>query len=150
MIVHKADGTRLKKDRLYGKTLKIGQAPDALVLYLDNGSRLRTELIPLFKEKLKKIEQWFETQHELRFYGSSILLIYEGDEDAPDPNKVDVRMIDFAHIWPMKDGGVEEGYLYGLRSFMDHLDYVDGGKIPKCYSGMVLHANSQLTRLELE
>ena len=32
--------------------------------------------------------------------------------------KVDLRMIDFAHVWPIQDGpeGRDTGYLLGLRS----------------------------------
>jgi len=87
--------------------------------------------------RLEALEAWFESQADFRFYGSSLLFFDgEGGEAAagapqllvrhptgmasvaPATPVVDVRMIDFAHVWSIRDGpeGRDEGYLTGLRS----------------------------------
>ena len=143
MKVERLDGSRVRKDRYYGKKLKLGELPEALRLYLDNGKAVRRDLIPAFLKRLKDMERWFATQQQFRFYGTSLLFIYEGDPSAEDPNRVDVRMIDFAHVWPIADSGVDEGYLYGLQSLIQHWEYLNGGPIPQCYTAMVLFDEPQ-------
>lgn len=58
----------------------------------------------------------------LRFYSSSLLFVYEGLLCIPiiyklgNPNvpfKSTVKMIDFAHVFPITDGGTDEGYYKG-------------------------------------
>jgi len=51
---------------------------NALRLYLNDGTGIRYDLIPLFLEHLQKLLKYFKTQHHFRFYSSSILLIYDG------------------------------------------------------------------------
>jgi len=33
--------------------------------------------------------------------------------------KGDIRMIDFAHVSDIKDGGIDDGYLFGLRNLIN-------------------------------
>jgi len=37
-------------------------------------------------------------------------------------------MIDFAHVHPIKDGGFDEGYLFGLKSLIKQLNIVKDTK----------------------
>jgi len=75
----------------------------AIKLFLHDGYRLRTELIPLFIDRLKKLLKAVKTQRTFDFLSSSVLLIYEGEiEKVKDSNvsrftSVDVRLIDFDH-----------------------------------------------------
>lgn len=59
-----------------------------------------------------------------RFYSSSLLVIYDGDDSS---SSVDVRMIDFEHSTcagfrtdPSHDG-VDQGYIMGLNSLIEIL-----------------------------
>lgn len=55
----------------------------------------------------------------IRFWGASLLLLYEGDGKDDKASKVDVRIIDFAHWYQdqtMKTP--DEGYLKGLHNLI--------------------------------
>jgi len=71
-------------------------------------------------ERLTVLYKWMETQNQYRFYSSSILFLY----DSTPPNnemKADVRMIDFAHVSEIRDGGTDSGYIMGLKKLIDCL-----------------------------
>lgn len=38
--------------------------------------------------------------------------------DPTTPFKADVRMIDFAHVFPINDNGIDDGYVKGLQSIV--------------------------------
>jgi hypothetical protein len=117
--------------------------------FLDNGRRLRVDLIPLFVATLQQILKWFEEQRLYRFYSSSLLFVYEGNEpDELNHNRTDeisltgngkhagevmrkkkmkmkmadIRMIDFAHVTPATDGRADEGYIHGLKKTISCLE----------------------------
>jgi hypothetical protein len=75
-----------------------------LKLYLHDGYRLRTELIPMFIKQLKELLSALKNQTTFEFLSSSVLFIYEGDLENVQENKpatkgtrVVVRLIDFDH-----------------------------------------------------
>jgi hypothetical protein len=68
---------------------------NALRLFLHNGERVRVELIPMFVDKLCALIDVLRCLPAMRFFSSSLLLLYEGD--VAGPALCDVRMIDFAH-----------------------------------------------------
>jgi hypothetical protein len=142
--------------RAFGYALDESTLDRAFAEYLSDGrGGIRRELIPPFLARLREIEGYFARQNEFRFYGSSLLFLYEGDaatgprrpsshehqhhqasssssSSAPPPSPpplpvVDVRMIDFAHVWPIRDGpeGRDDGYLTGVRSIMRYLEQVE-------------------------
>ncbi|ELR20834.1 inositol polyphosphate multikinase alpha, putative [Acanthamoeba castellanii str. Neff] len=50
------------------------------------------------------------------FRSSSILLLYDGDNDNGEGGMVDVKMIDFAHSYAQEEKGkIDEEYLHGMR-----------------------------------
>lgn len=126
--------------RAFGYRLTQSALGTAFREYLFDGTRVRAELLPPFIEKLLAVRGWFAGQGEFRFYGSSLLFVYEGDPAAAaaaasgatappaaastavaatttlspaaaaaatssasnvSPPAVDVRMIDFAHVFPI-------------------------------------------------
>jgi len=91
---------------------------ESLRKYFDNGKAIRKELVSLFLEKLEAVRKYMESQKKLRFYSSSLLFIYDG---IASNSKVDVRMIDFAHVHDIKDGGRDEGYITGLTNLIKYL-----------------------------
>jgi len=64
---------------------------------------------------LRDLLQWFSEKPTARLYSSSILFCY----DPADPKKpVSMRLIDFAHVFPITDGGKDEGYVHGLKEMI--------------------------------
>jgi len=62
---------------------------------------------------LYQIRDYFKKkQTDFKFYGSSILFVYDGAIAEP---KVLVKMVDFAHTNHVKDEGKDESYLTGLE-----------------------------------
>jgi 1D-myo-inositol-tetrakisphosphate 5-kinase/inositol-polyphosphate multikinase len=127
--------------RSFGYGLDEGSLDRAFAEFLWDGAKLRTDVAEGMLTRLEALEAWFESQADFRFYGSSLLFCYDGEGGeaaagapqllvrqptgtaseasvAPATPVVDVRMIDFAHVWSIRDGpeGRDEGYLTGLRS----------------------------------
>jgi hypothetical protein len=68
-----------------------------------------------FLVQLRPLRRWFEENQSLRFYASSLLLIYEGDvENSPNPDAVTVKMIDFGRV--RREAGGDQGYITGLST----------------------------------
>eukprot|EP01136_Pigoraptor_vietnamica_P044240 Opistho-1_new@20736 len=98
--------------RKYGHALTVESVRDGFVEYLSDGVRVRRDVIPGFLARLTDIREWFLRQRLYRFYSSSLLFVYEGDGSSA---AVDVRCIDFAHVYPVRDGGRDDGYVYGIE-----------------------------------
>ena len=90
---------------------------------------LRRDVVPPLLARLAALRAWFLMQSQFRFFGSSLLLVYDGDGGAapgggaaaqpPPPPPVELRMIDFAHVWDAGEeapAGCDEGYLLGLET----------------------------------
>jgi len=122
MEVHKVDGTIFRLDKKWGLSLEQETIENALSLYLNNGEIFRKDIIPFFLEKLYAIQRWISTQTEFLFVSSSILLVYEGDTKSS--NLPLVKMIDFAHVFPIRDGGVDASYLDGLNNLINVFEQI--------------------------
>ncbi|KAM6979746.1 inositol hexakisphosphate kinase 1 [Aplochiton taeniatus] len=116
-------GHYLCRNKYYGRGLSIQGFREALFQYLHNGMGLRRDLLAPMLQKLRSLKKVLDQQASYRFYSSSLLIIYEGREEAgvegmeqgdshPEPHLsppaqsntppapqplIDVRMIDFAH-----------------------------------------------------
>ena len=99
---------------------------------------MRKDVAQAFVNSLLPIKQWFESQAELCFYASSLLLVYEAynteDQQTNSVNRaaskencqesdiaplVDVRMIDFAHVFPTTKR--DDNYLIGLNKLISDM-----------------------------
>jgi len=140
------------KNKHWGKSIQFGQFAPAIEKFFNNGLRIRRGLASKFLEKLQPILRMMEQKGGFRFYSSSILFIYEGWEgqrDGPEDEEgmtaeeaavrgaqldmaadVDVRMIDFAHVFPMAPDDRDESYLSGLRNLMAVLQGIADGEEP--------------------
>ncbi|KYO41761.1 inositol hexakisphosphate kinase 3 [Alligator mississippiensis] len=109
------------KDKYYGRKLSPEGFRQALHQFLHNGNHLRTDLLEPIVLQLKALLLVIKKQTSYRFYSSSLLIIYDGQEhkengatldNYPQGSfqninctashgsshaKVDIRMIDFAH-----------------------------------------------------
>ena len=85
-------------------------------IFFDNGLGLRKDLLKQAVPWLKELKVWFETQPTARIYSSSVLFTYDG---AKDGGSLGIRLIDFAHVFPITDGGRDEGYIFGIGKMIE-------------------------------
>ncbi|KAL3937717.1 MAG: hypothetical protein SGBAC_007227 [Bacillariaceae sp.] len=99
----------------YGRSLSTRRKlKEALQAFLS--ARCTVESISSILKKLEEIKAWFLKNDSFCFYSSSILIVYEGDDECKELNPPTVKMIDFARV--CKQRGGDEGYLVGLSTLM--------------------------------
>lgn len=98
------------------------------------------ELLEPIQHQLQALLSVIRSQSSYRFYSSSLLIIYDGQEPPPTPHgtnvsKVDVRMIDFAHTtykgsWNEHTtyDGPDPGYIFGLENLIQILQGIHKGQ----------------------
>lgn len=74
-------GRFLFQDKYYGRSVDARRFKSCLIDYLDNGDRLLVHHIPQILKKLRELKSAVEKLDGWRFYASSLLLLYDGDED---------------------------------------------------------------------
>jgi Inositol polyphosphate kinase len=111
--------------REYGYTLKEDTFHQVFEHFLHDGISLNDIVARSFKDKLEELKKVFENQSKFRFYGSSLLFLYESGDDAV---RVDLKMIDFAHVWPIEGPDSHEerdgGYLVGIDTLLSGIEQV--------------------------
>ncbi|XP_028263683.1 inositol polyphosphate multikinase isoform X2 [Parambassis ranga] len=65
-------------DQHYGRRLVKDTIKDGLAKFFHNGVGLRKDAVSGSIRKVQRILHWFESQHQLAFYASSLLFVYEG------------------------------------------------------------------------
>ena len=135
-----AGGSWLERGREYAYALTPAALPAAFLEFVAraDGGGVRLDVVARFVARLREVRAYFAAQSESRFYGSSLLFVYDGDADgggcAHDAPVADVRMIDFAHVWPIAagSGGRDEGYLLGIDTVLGVLKglLASGGSAP--------------------
>ena len=130
LSVHAGPGKErvVTKEKQFGKTLHAENISSLLQLYLDPTDNKRSAVLiaKIFKEKLNEILKLFETQTTFHFFASSLLFVYDGEaalqfEQAGDEaelrKSVQLKMIDFAHVWPA-EGELDQNYIRGVHSLI--------------------------------
>ncbi|XP_058163669.1 inositol hexakisphosphate kinase 3 [Dasypus novemcinctus] len=139
----------LCKDKYYGRKLSAEGFRQALSQFLHDGTRFRAELLEPALRQLRALLSVIRCQSSYRFYSSSLLIIYDGQEPlerprgalrtAPGrspggPAEVDVRMIDFAHTtckssWDAHAtyDGPDPGFIFGLENLIQILQDIQEG-----------------------
>jgi hypothetical protein len=108
------------KDTKYGRSLDENTIIEAFKFFLFDGIEMRKNLVVKFIERLKEFILVMENQNEWRFYGSSVLLIYDGNVDN---EKIDLRWIDFARTFPIiNKNEIDESVLFGLNNLLKYLE----------------------------
>ena len=130
------------RDKYYGRSLDREAFIKTLKEFVYDGSSYRTDIIPTILRNLHQLKDLISKQNGYRFYSSSLLLLYDGDQTstrsssaASATSSTCVCMIDFAHTTcplegyqtdPIQYNGPDEGYVLGLNSlieaFQSHLD----------------------------
>jgi len=113
-------GDYVKKGKKDGQSVTVEGFQAALSEYFHNGVTLRKNLIPSFLEKVEKVRDWIENQGDVRLYSSSLLFLYDGDESSEDI-RTELRIIDFAHVHKIQDGGKDDGYIFGINNLIKTL-----------------------------
>ena len=150
-VWNKAEQNYLYKDKYWGRELKAGEEfQDAFKRFFYDGRSYQwaASLIPTILEKIQKLEKIICGLPGFRFYASSLLFLYEGDQeavaaasttDAEGKTKLtptlDVRIVDFANSVTAEDQlpestpcpphdphGIDRGYLRGLQSLRQYLN----------------------------
>lgn len=124
------------RNKYYGRKLTVDGFKQALCQFIHNGTALRTDLLPAMIARLSELRAVLQRTHSFRFFTSSLLVIYDGQEallDQPDRAAradVDVRMIDFAHAThkdfddPVQHTGPDQGFIFGVESLISMLKTV--------------------------
>ncbi|KAF8539175.1 hypothetical protein BDD12DRAFT_883026 [Trichophaea hybrida] len=122
------------EDKYLGRDLKAGKEfQNALMRFLHDGndSSAMRRHIPVIMMKLKALEKMIKQLPGYRFYASSLLMLYDGqDKDRT----IDIKIVDFANcvtaedplpesaMCPPKDRyGIDKGYIRGLRSLQMYI-----------------------------
>jgi len=74
---------------------------------------IRVRSISSLLVHLRPLVRWFEENKSLRFYASSLLIVYEGDMTA-DIDMSSIKMIDFGRV--RRESGGDPGYMHGLNT----------------------------------
>uniref|UniRef100_A0A8D2ZHE5 Kinase n=1 Tax=Scophthalmus maximus TaxID=52904 RepID=A0A8D2ZHE5_SCOMX len=156
-------------DQHYGRALIMDTIKDGLAKFFHNGVCLRKDAVSASIRRVQQILHWFESQHQLTFYASSLLFVYEGlpssssssslssllkevaeynnnniqavvpwysqvaegereecgneaTEESGEDTEVEVRMIDFAHVFPSESH--DHGYIFGLKHLLTVLEQI--------------------------
>ena len=154
-VWNRSEQNYLYKDKYWGRELRAGEEfQDAFKRFFYDGDSYQwaASLIPAILEKIKKLEWIIYGLPGFRFYASSLLFLYEGDqekmvagantdintEDAEKPKPaLDIRIVDFANSVTAEDqlppltpcpphdpGGIDRGYLRGLKSLRTYLESI--------------------------
>jgi len=114
------------RDKPWGMGIKVTQMEAAIRSFYHNGIIFRNDLVGEVLPQLYDILEWFKAQRIFRFYGSSVLFVYDGaNVDKP---VIKVKMVDFAHTVRIRDGGKDDSYKYGLATLIDILEGMLGKK----------------------
>ena len=134
-------------NKYHGRDLNVEGVKNELQFFFSNGVRLRGDAVQLTLNKLKKLKTLLETQTTFSFYSCSLLLMYDGslsltkdsdstcsmqeerqpgdemsDSDLSYPDRVDVRLIDFAHVTNRVNKDTidhsDDGIIFGLENLI--------------------------------
>ncbi|XP_042593359.1 inositol polyphosphate multikinase [Cyprinus carpio] len=74
-------------DQFYGRSLRKDILKNGLSRFFHNGQELQRHAVSLIISKIRGILRWFESQTQLHFYASSLLLVYEGSPYTTNKSK---------------------------------------------------------------
>eukprot|EP01129_Flabellula_baltica_P001127 TRINITY_DN1103_c0_g1_i1.p1 TRINITY_DN1103_c0_g1~~TRINITY_DN1103_c0_g1_i1.p1 ORF type:complete len:518 (-),score=112.17 TRINITY_DN1103_c0_g1_i1:41-1594(-) len=104
------------RDKPWGMGVTSDKMEDSIKEFIENGETLRYEILEAFIEPLNRVLEWFQTQSHYKFYGSSLLFVYDGASETP---VVNLRMVDFAHTIEITDGTKDDSYKFGIYTILD-------------------------------
>lgn len=127
MQVYKKTPSRYEfMDKVEGRNLTATTIVDKLFYFFNDGNGVRKDVIEKLIQRLLKVASYFQNKPAFTFRSSSLLLLYEGKLTAESVDRVEVKMIDFAHARRLPSSAEMEfkdeyGYLYGTNNFINIL-----------------------------
>ncbi|KAE8898070.1 hypothetical protein PF005_g832 [Phytophthora fragariae] len=148
-IYDERDGTYTIWDKTWGRQLKPEDIEPALETYLTSGLALRWNALEELLIKIRQLKNIMAKTTGLRCCGSSLLLIYEGDQSYGPPS-ADVRLIDFAHcqMSPSLDTP-DDGMLLGLANIDRYLSNIIARKPTEAETESTTPASPSAPKLQL-
>ena len=70
--------------------------------------------------ELRGLVACLEKQEQYQFYSSSLLFVYDGDQDHGKGNAVQLKLIDFAHVQYRRQR--DDGLLFGCQKALAILE----------------------------
>ena len=128
-----------KYNKSFGKNLKtedVHTVPETFFDCLEDGNSVEsdsrkgiTECTEIMTHKISKIYDAFNEQRKYQIYGSSLLLAYDADaircfrsgkiQSKEELSKfVNVKLIDFAHVFPSDGGRRDDNFCRGLANVL--------------------------------
>ena len=85
-------------------------------------------LVRAVVNRLEALADVMSKQYDFTLIASSLLIAYDGERPTPTESRsasadipVDVRLVDFAHVFPSSTASPDENLLFGLRHCIDYL-----------------------------
>lgn len=117
----------------------------ALREFFTDGVSVRNAVVDKVLEQLNDIETILSVASTWRMYGSSLLIVF----DAANLSSVTVKMIDFAHVFPIQEyGGKDHGYLDGLMFLRHSLKTINASQQVGGAHGNISSSGGRLTKKE--
>uniref|UniRef100_T1GV62 Kinase n=1 Tax=Megaselia scalaris TaxID=36166 RepID=T1GV62_MEGSC len=99
--------------------------PNALKYFLNiqNDESNKVHVLLILKQ-LYKIQKWCHKQKYFELYSSSILIVYDASIlnntlNKPNSDWVRVKMIDFAHVFPIENKSrCDSNYIFGINKLV--------------------------------
>ena len=83
----------------------------------NDADEIRVRVLANILEQMIIIRQSFlDCNNSLALYATSILILYEGDDEFVSPEAFKLKLIDFAHV--RRHAGNDWNYIYGLESLI--------------------------------
>uniref|UniRef100_A0A6B2LFF6 Kinase n=1 Tax=Arcella intermedia TaxID=1963864 RepID=A0A6B2LFF6_9EUKA len=89
--------------------------------FFDNGEGLRKDVVKVLLPQVKEFLAWQKSQSAIRVYSSSLLFVYDALNKEPHGY---VKWIDFAHVFDIKDGGHDDGFIFGLEKLVAYFEEI--------------------------
>ncbi|PIC18143.1 hypothetical protein B9Z55_024144 [Caenorhabditis nigoni] len=116
--IHQSKEEVQMRDRSWGKSFDETNIQNGLAEYFsaraDRKMVLREAL-----DRLQRFKEFFESQESFKFFGSSLLFVYEAQEELPI--NLRIVMIDFSHVFE-SNGERDEGYLFGIKNLEKYIN----------------------------
>lgn len=124
-VWNKTTGEYDRYNKSWGRALTSDEFQAALGLFF-HASRRPQELAHRYLLKLQALHRYMSRQTHLLFISSSLLFVYDADEDDLGEDHAGVKdealkMIDFAHVFTNEvPGNHDQGYLTGLENLLHY------------------------------
>ena len=119
-----------KYSKSFGKNLKTEDVQTVPEIFFGTNESDREEVaecVKIMTRQIRAIYEAFESQRKYIIYGSSLLMSYDADailllqagkiEKVELENYVNVKLIDFAHVFPA-EGKRDDNFLKGLSNLL--------------------------------